>query len=84
VLDIINLGPIRDNMGEKEDFAEILEKLMYYYVTTPFPELKSIFQAVIALFYKYFKLHEVDKILLKRVRDFIEMKKKEPIKGLEQ
>ena len=71
-------------MNEKEEFAEILEKMMYYYVTTPFAELKSIFQVFITLFYKYFKLHEVDKILLKRVWDFIDMKKREPIRGLEQ
>jgi hypothetical protein len=69
---------------EAELLADIMEKLQFYYVTTPYGQLKHIFRAITVLFYKYFKFGELDPVLLKIVQDFIELKKREPITGLEQ
>lgn len=66
------------------ELGVIMEELMYYYVTTPYHELKNIFRNVVTLLYKYFTFHEIDQNLLKMIRDFIEYKKRQPLQALDQ
>lgn len=69
---------------DRNRLTNLLEMLMFYYITTPYPELKNIFQMTAGLLYKYLQFGEIDPHLYKNLLDFIEMKKREPIRGLKE